>query len=243
VQYNGLISDRGATARTPPPYEVEISEKAPGMRAVVTHEGNGVVRRYSGDKGWQQGRISSDPRHQPRDMRDSELGNTKLEDPYFFAGQLKQLVTGLHVARVEKIDGKETYVVAGRTQALPEVNLYFDRESGMLVRIISLTQGLFGRLPVQLDYSDFRDVDGVKVPFHWVNTGHRGRQQFHVSGGFRAAECSRGGNQICQAPCVRAPVSVEKITQKRFNPSVNSIDAPQGSVNLALAKSLWRDLL
>ncbi len=169
VQYNGLISDRGATARTPPPYEVEISEKAPGMRAVVTHEGNGVVRSYSGDKGWQQGRISNDPRHQPRDMRDSELGNTKLEDPYFFAGQLKQLVTGLRVARAEKIDGKETYVVAGRTQALPEVNLYFDRESGMLVRIISLTQGLFGRLPVQLDYSDFRDVDGVKVPFHWVN--------------------------------------------------------------------------
>jgi hypothetical protein len=169
VQYNGLIADRGATARTPPPYEVEISEKVPGMRAVVTHEGNGVIRSYREDKGWQQGRISKDPRHQPRDMRDSELGNTKLEDPYFFAGQLKQLVTGLRVARVEKIDGKETYVVAGRTQALPEVNLYFDRESGMLVRIISFTQGLIGRLPVQLDYSDFREVDGVKVPFHWVN--------------------------------------------------------------------------
>jgi len=169
VQYNGLIADRGATARTPPPYDVEISEKAPGMRAVVTHEGNGVIHSYNGDKGWQQGRISNDPRHQPRDMRDNELGNAKLEDPYFFAGQLKQLVTGLRVARVEKIEGKETYVVAGRTQALPEVNLYFDRESGMLVRIIAFTQGLLGRLPVQLDYSDFRDVDGVKVPFHWVN--------------------------------------------------------------------------
>jgi hypothetical protein len=169
VQYNGLIADRGATARTPPPYDVEISEKAPGARVVVTHEGNGVMRSYNAGKGWQQGRIYNDPRHQPRDMRDSELGNAKLEDPYFFAPQIKQLVTGLKVSRTEKIDGKEAYVVVGRTQALPEVNLYFDRESGMLVRSISFTQGLFGRLPVQLDYSDFREVDGVKVPFHWVN--------------------------------------------------------------------------
>src|SRR5258708_26851764 len=57
VQYNGLIADRGATARTPPPYDVEISEKAPGSRALLTHEGNGVMRSYNGDKGWQQGRI------------------------------------------------------------------------------------------------------------------------------------------------------------------------------------------
>jgi hypothetical protein len=169
VQYSGLIADRGATARTPPPYDVEISEKAPGMRALLTGEGNGVMRSYNGDKGWQQGRIYNDPRHQPRDMRDTELANSRLEDPYFFAAQLKQLVTGLKVARTEKIDGKETYVVAGRMPALPEVDLYFDKESGMLVRIISFTQGLIGRLPVQLDYSDFREVDGVKIPFHWVN--------------------------------------------------------------------------
>jgi len=169
VQYKGLIADRGATARTPPPYSVEITEKAPGMRALLTGEGNGVMRSYNGDKGWQQGRIYNDPRHQPRDMRDSELANTKLEDPYFFAAQLKQLVTGLKVARIEKIDGKEAYVVTGRAQVLPEVELYFDRESGLLVRSISFTQGLLGRLPVQLDYSDFREVDGVKVPFHWVN--------------------------------------------------------------------------
>jgi hypothetical protein len=169
VQYNGMITDRGATARTPPPYDVEISEKAPGSRTVVTHEGNGVMRSYNGDKGWQQGRIYNDPRHQPRDMRDSELANTRLEDPYFFAAQLKQLVTGLRVARVEKIDGKEAYVVAGRTPGLAEVDLYFDRESGMLVRLTSFTQGLLGRLPIILDYSDFREVDGVKVPFHWVN--------------------------------------------------------------------------
>jgi photosynthetic reaction center cytochrome c subunit len=169
VQYGSMISGRAA-GRNQPPYEFEISAKAPDMRAAVTHEGNGVVRSFSGDKGWQQGRISTDPRHQPRDMRNNELDVLKLEDPYFFAGRLKQFVTGLRVARLDKVDGKEAYVVAGRTQGLAEVQLYFDRESGMLVREVALTQGLVGRLPTQFDFADFRTVDGVKVPFRFVST-------------------------------------------------------------------------
>lgn len=169
VQYGNLIAERAA-GRVQPPFPVEIYAKTPAMRVVVTQEGNGVIRGFSGTKGWQQGRTSTDARHQPRDMREAELGTVKLEDPYFFAGQLKQLVTGLRVARIEKLDGKDAYVVIGRTQILPEVQLYFDRESGMLVRLVSFTQGLLGRLPTRIDYSDFRTVDGVKVPFRWVNT-------------------------------------------------------------------------
>jgi len=61
-------------------------------------------------------------------------------------------------------------VVAGRTPVLPEVQLFFDRESGMLLRVVTQTQGLIGRLPMQYDYADFRTVDGVKVPFRWVDT-------------------------------------------------------------------------
>lgn len=169
VQYGGLIAERG-NGRTPPPFPVEISAKLPGMRTLITAEGNGVVRGSNGEKGWQQGRFRNDPRHQPRDMRSHEHENFKLEDPYFFVLQLKQLVTGLRVVRTEDIGGKQVYVVAGRTPVLPEVQLFFDRESGMLLRVVTQTQGLIGRLPMQYDYADFRAVDGVKVPFRWVDT-------------------------------------------------------------------------
>ncbi len=169
VQYGGLIAERG-NGRTPPPYPVEISAKLPGLRALITAEGNGVVRSTNGERGWQQGRFSTDPRHQPRDMRANEHDSFKLEDPYFFAGELKQLVTGLRVARTEEIGGKQTYVVVGHTQVLPEVQLFFEKDSGMLVHVATQTQGLIGRLPTLYDYSDFRTVDGVKVPFHWVST-------------------------------------------------------------------------
>jgi hypothetical protein len=169
VQGAGLIAERAA-GRNPPPLAFEITAKLPSMRALVTHEGNGVTRSSNGEKGWQQGRFSKDPRHQPRDMRSYEHENFKFEDPYFFAGQLKKLVTGMRVARTEDIGGKQTYVVVGRTQVLPEVQLFFDKDSGMLLRIVTQAQGLIGRLPTIYDYSDFRAVDGVKVPFHWVST-------------------------------------------------------------------------
>jgi hypothetical protein len=169
VQGAGLISERAA-GRNPPPMAIEITAKLPSMRALVTHEGNGVARSSNGEKGWQQGRFSKDPRHQPRDMRSYEHENFKFEDPYFFAGQLKQLLTGVRVPRMEDVGGKQAYVVVGRTQVLPEVQLFFDKDSGMLLRIVTQAQGLIGRLPTIYDYSDFRTVDGVKVPFHWVST-------------------------------------------------------------------------
>ena len=153
-----------------PPLAVEILSKAPAMRTVVIRQGNGVVRSFNGDAGWHQNRFSDDLRHQPRDLTGNELDNEKMEDPYFFAGQLRQLVSEQRVARVEKVGGKEAYVVVGRTRYLPEVQLYFDRESGMLVRLLALTQTMTGRLSNQWDYADFRTVDGVKVPFRWIHT-------------------------------------------------------------------------
>ena len=169
VQDAGLIAGRG-NGRKPPPEQVEISAKAPDMRAMLTHEAEGYIRAEGGGKGWQQRPDRNDPRHQPRDFRNNEYDVFKFEDPYFFALQLKQMVTGARVARVEKIAGKEAYVVVGRSGSLPEVQLYFDKESGMLVRLVTFTQGFLGRLPTQFDFSDFRPVDGVQVPYHWVST-------------------------------------------------------------------------
>src|SRR5262249_9060042 len=96
--------------------------------------------------------------------------NFKLEDPYFFAAQIKQMVTGLHVSRMETIAGKQAYVVMGHTRVLPEVQLFFEKESGLLVRIATETEGLIGRMPMIYDFSDFRALDGVKVPYKWTST-------------------------------------------------------------------------
>ena len=52
------------------------------------------------------------------------------------------------------------------------VKLYFDKESGLLVRHVRYADTIIGRVPIQVDYSDYRDVApaGVKLPFHVVTT-------------------------------------------------------------------------
>jgi len=43
--------------------------------------------------------------------------------------------------------------------------LYFDKESGLLVRQVRYADSPVGRMPTQIDYADYRDVSGVKLPF------------------------------------------------------------------------------
>jgi hypothetical protein len=59
--------------------------------------------------------------------------------------------------------------------------LYFDMESGLLVRQIRYTDSPVGRIPTQVDYSDYRDVAGVKIPFKWNLTWLDGRELFEMT--------------------------------------------------------------
>ena len=57
------------------------------------------------------------------------------------------------------------------------VKLYFDKQSGLLVRQVRYADTIIGRVPIQVDYSDYRDVAGagVKLPFHVITTWTDGR--------------------------------------------------------------------
>jgi hypothetical protein len=43
--------------------------------------------------------------------------------------------------------------------------LFFDEQTGLLVRRLVLSPTALGPLPEQTDYEDYRSVDGVKVAF------------------------------------------------------------------------------
>ena len=56
--------------------------------------------------------------------------------------------------------------------AAPE-KLYFDVQTGLLVRKYSEAKTVLGQVPAQTDYEDYRDVEGVKLPFtiRWAIPG------------------------------------------------------------------------
>src|SRR5205807_10449282 len=59
--------------------------------------------------------------------------------------------------------------------------LYFVRQSGLLVRQVRYVDTAVGVIPTRVDYSDYRDVAGVKVPFKRIVTWTDGKSTIELS--------------------------------------------------------------
>ena len=100
-----------------------------------------------------------------RDMTASDLDGARLDDIVFSPRQAQQLFTEMKVDKMEKVSDRETYVVRGIRQNYPPVLLYLDKDAGLLLRMVRYTDSPFGMIPTQIDYADYRNVDGVMVAF------------------------------------------------------------------------------
>src|SRR4029450_2357792 len=90
---------------------------------------------------------------------------------------IKQAITRPAVGSTT-IDDKDVIVVQGTASGgRSSIKLYFDKQSGLLVRGVRFADTISGRVPIQVDYSDYRDVagSGVKLPFHVITTWTDGR--------------------------------------------------------------------
>ena len=93
-----------------------------------------------------------------------------------FPGAIKQALTQWRVGfPAAIIDGRVMDVVQGATAGKSRVKLFFDKESGLLVRLVRYADTVVGIVPTQIDYSDYRVVSGVKMPFKWTVTWTDGR--------------------------------------------------------------------
>jgi hypothetical protein len=59
---------------------------------------------------------------------------------------------------VTAIEDREMHVIQGMAAGGSRVKLYFDSETGLLARQLRYTQTMVGTIPIQIDYSDYRDV-------------------------------------------------------------------------------------
>jgi hypothetical protein len=55
------------------------------------------------------------------------------------------------------------------------VVFYFDQKTGLLQRMVRFADTPMGRMPTQIDYADYREVDGVKTPWRWTLARTNGR--------------------------------------------------------------------
>jgi photosynthetic reaction center cytochrome c subunit len=158
VQSGKLMAFGGQT------FPADIYSKAPGKRAALMHlQGGDSVTAFDGERGWLS--VPGRPAHM---MSTSESEAARMDADLQFAAHVKNLYPKYTVADGEKIDGHDTYLVAGRAEGRPPLRLYVDKQSGLLLRQVRYAQSPLGLNPTQIDYADYRDADGVKVPFRWT---------------------------------------------------------------------------
>jgi len=110
-----------------------------------------------------------------------ELAGAKIDAMLFFPAQVKSIAPRWRVGTATSVDEQDVDVVQGNTADGILVTLYFDQKTGLLTRSIRYTDSPVGKLPVQVDYSDYRDVNGVKMPFKYTQTGLDGRDTFELT--------------------------------------------------------------
>ncbi len=104
------------------------------------------------------------------ELSGGNLDGARLEAQLGFPGQIKTVITNWKTGTPESVGDKDYLVVqgsrgVGANQTL--VTLYFDSKTNLLFRMIRYTASPIGRVPTQIDYADYRDVNGIKFPFDY----------------------------------------------------------------------------
>jgi hypothetical protein len=110
-----------------------------------------------------------------------DLDGARLDAALAFPGGIKQALTKWRVGFPATINDREAQVVQGTSTGGALATLYFDAESGLLVRQVRYSDSPVGRIPTMVDYSDYREVAGVKMPFRWIVSWLDGRDSFELT--------------------------------------------------------------
>jgi photosynthetic reaction center cytochrome c subunit len=163
---------------------LEIYAKAPGQRTLIVHSPDGDnITTLDGRSGWIAGPQIAGPEIPVPvlTLTGGDLDGLKLEANLTFPTSINQAFSQWRVGLQTEIDDHQAHVVQGSTPGGALATLYFNVDSGLLIRVMHYTDSFVGRFPTQIDYSDYREVSGIKVPFRWTVVWLDGQQTFELT--------------------------------------------------------------
>jgi hypothetical protein len=143
----------------------EIFAKTDGHFATYVHQQEGdVVRAYDGTNAWWQLPLTVTPQYP---LTATLLEGQKFDAVMAFPWRARSFFTNWRVSFGQTIEGVDVDVIQGSTPAGMIGTLYLDKKTGLVRRYIRYANTMVGRIPTQVDYGDYKDVDGVKMPFKY----------------------------------------------------------------------------
>jgi len=187
---------------------VEIYAKAPGLRTTVVHTLAGDnTTVYDGREGW----VAAVDKPVPlMPLTGGDLEGARADADLAFPAQIKQEFSNWHGGfPAITINDKPVQVIEGTTAGGSSIKLYFDKDTGLLVRQVRYNNTVIGLTPTHVEYSDYRVVSGVKVPFHWTVTWVDGQSTTDLS--MLQANVPIDGARFAKpAPAVPKPTSASR---------------------------------
>lgn len=143
---------------------IEVLTKLPDKRMSIAHAPDGEsVTAFDGHNGW-LGTVGRGSHAMTPDENEAALLDVAVALP----SASNAAFSHMRMWRPEKIDGHDTNVLFSGTPEHPGVKLCFDKDSGLLLRMYRYLNTPIGQILTQIDYADYRDQDGVKMPFRWT---------------------------------------------------------------------------
>jgi zinc protease len=141
---------------------IEIAAKAPDKLVLrITLPQNGkLASGYDGKTAWD---ISPD--YGLRELKDEELAWVRRNADFYWPVKLAELYPTMTVLGKEFAGPREAWVVQATPAHGDSDKLYFDTQTGLLLRKVEDVWDPDGKSTFQVDFSDYREVDGVKLPF------------------------------------------------------------------------------
>ncbi|MBF8300137.1 MAG: hypothetical protein HW394_507 [Acidobacteria bacterium] len=157
--------ERAPTTVTP----VEILAKGPDKRMVIQRNiAADAITTQNGAGGWTRAGTGA-----PADLRPDLLEVSRLENAAMVPSQFKQLLTDLKVEGQEKVGERTAWVVSGSSAWLPQVRLYFDRDTSYLLSLSYQQKSGYCCHVFRIDYDNFYITSGIRMPLQWTVNGPR----------------------------------------------------------------------
>lgn len=153
-------------------FPVEVLAKAPNKRISIVHTPNGDnITAFDGTAGW----LGSPGGRPSRPMNAQETEAAGFDAAFHLPLEIKKMFSQLRVRPADKIAGHDAVQIVATNEGKPPVRLFFDKDSGLLLRSTRYTETPLGRNPTEVNYSDYQAEQGVKIPLQWTVARPLGR--------------------------------------------------------------------
>ncbi|HEX6728523.1 MAG TPA: DUF1570 domain-containing protein [Pyrinomonadaceae bacterium] len=139
----------------------EIYAQAPNktLSVIQAHTVGTVRLGFNGKTGWAQNMNGLRP------LKGLELGAVQRDSDFYGTVRLKSVFAKVSLLGKSKIGYREVYVLDLQPPAGPSERLFLDVETCLPVRLNAARMNGGQLASVEIYFDDWRDVDGIKVPF------------------------------------------------------------------------------